>query len=116
MLRVEGFMSTLIYLDPSLFEGDMIVSPEERQAILRGTYFNEATRLAATRRPWPRIVPYDLYELSMFISLQKQLSAGVLQNDYSDNFENVYAGVKIQPCNFTKSKLYHFLKILKTLI
>ena len=94
MLGVEGFMmSTLIYLDPGLFEGDMIVSPEEREAILSGNYFNEATPLAATKRPWPRIVPYDLYELSMFIFLQKQLFSGVLQNNYSEHFENINGGV-----------------------
>ena len=44
----------------------MVLNPEEIKAILSGTHFNKAMPLAATKQPWPRIIPYDLYGLSIF--------------------------------------------------
>lgn len=44
----------------------MVLNPEEIKTILSGTHFNKAMPLAATKQPWPRIIPYDLYGLSIF--------------------------------------------------
>ena len=44
----------------------MVLNPEEINAILIGAYFNKAMPLAATKQPWPWIIPYDLYGLSIF--------------------------------------------------
>lgn len=50
-------------LDPNLFEGDMILTPDQLTAIKNGE-FNRDLPLAATRRPWPKLIPYDLFGLS----------------------------------------------------
>ena len=44
-----------LHLDPNLFEGDMIVTPEEKEEIIHGrrTY-------GSTKRRWPgHVIAYD---------------------------------------------------------
>lgn len=42
----------------------MILSPDQLKAIGKGEFERDLT-LAATRKPWPKLIPYDLYGLSM---------------------------------------------------
>lgn len=65
-LQIRLWIVFVCDLDPNLFEGDMVLNPEEINAILIGAYFNKAMPLAATKQPWPWIIPYDLYGLSIF--------------------------------------------------
>ena len=65
-LQIRLWVVFVCDLDPNLFEGDMVLNPEEIKAILSGAYFNKAMPLAATKQPWPWIIPYDLYGLSIF--------------------------------------------------
>ena len=54
------------FIDPNLFEGDMVLDPEQLQSIKK---FNKAVSLAASKlKLWPRTIPYDLHELSKFSS------------------------------------------------
>ena len=49
-------------IDPNLFEGDMVLDPEQLESIKK---FNKAVPLAASKlKLWPRTIPYDLHELS----------------------------------------------------
>lgn len=51
-------------LDPNLFEGDMILSPDQLEEIRNGK-INRAVPMAATKTNlWPRKIPFDYHELS----------------------------------------------------
>lgn len=56
-------MQRLFFItDPNLFEGDMVLDPEQLQSIKT---INKAVPLAASKlKLWPRTIPYDLHELS----------------------------------------------------
>ncbi|XP_057297336.1 protein SpAN-like [Hydractinia symbiolongicarpus] len=56
--------------DPNLFEGDMILSPDQLERIQKGE-FNRDLLLAATRHPWPKLIPYDLYGLKTIPKARK---------------------------------------------
>ncbi|XP_057300873.1 zinc metalloproteinase nas-6-like [Hydractinia symbiolongicarpus] len=56
--------------DPNLFEGDMILTPDQLTAIKNGE-FNRDLPLAATRRPWPKLIAYDLFGLKTIPKARK---------------------------------------------
>ena len=53
-----------MFLDPNLFEGDMILDPDQLNEIKNGN-FNRDIPMAATKTNlWPRTIPVDYHELS----------------------------------------------------
>lgn len=50
----------------------MILSPDQLKAIGKGEFERDLT-LAATRKPWPKLIPYDLYGLKAIPKARKAI-------------------------------------------
>ena len=91
---LEGIIRyRLLFLDPNLFEGDMVLDPDELEAIKKGS-INGNAPYASTTKVWPSpLIPYDFYGLSefFFVLFRKLCKSFFIQNrviDYAIIFYN----------------------------